>query len=83
MLVLTRPVHQNIVTGHDVVVTVLEVRGDRARLGITAPKECQVHREEVFAAVTAANRPPAISVTDTEVLSELSRPGAPGPGHPA
>jgi carbon storage regulator len=83
VLVLTRPVHQSIVTGHDVVVTVLEVRGDRARLGITAPKECQVHREEVFAAVTAANRPSAISVTDTEVLSELSRPGAPGPGHPA
>jgi carbon storage regulator len=83
VLVLTRHVHQSIVIGHDVVVTVLEVRGDQVRLGITAPKEIQVHREEVFAAVTAANRQSAISVTDIEVLTELSRPGATGPDHPA
>ena len=83
MLVLTRHVHQSIVIGHDVVVTVLEVRGDQVRLGITAPKEIQVHREEVFAAVTAANRQSAISVTDIEVLTELTQPGTPGPGHTA
>lgn len=83
MLVLTRHVHQSIVIGHDVVVTVLEVRGDQVRLGITAPKEIQVHREEVFAAVTAANRQSAISVTDIEVLTELAQPGAPGQDHPA
>ncbi len=83
MLVLTRHVHQSIVIGHDVVVTVLEVRGDQVRLGITAPKEIQVHREEVFAAVTAANRQSAISVTDIEVLTELGRPAGPGPDHPA
>ncbi len=83
MLVLTRHVHQSIVIGHDVVVTVLEVRGDQVRLGITAPKEIQVHREEVFAAVTAANRQSAISVTDIEVLTELRQPGATGPDHPA
>ena len=56
MLVLTRHVHQSIVIGQDVVVTVLEVRGDQVRLGITAPKDIQVHREEVFAALNAANR---------------------------
>ena len=39
VLVLTRHVHQSIVIGHDVVVTVLEVQGDQVRLGITAPKE--------------------------------------------
>lgn len=78
MLVLTRHVHQSIVIGHDVVVTVLEVRGDQVRLGITAPKEIQVHREEVFAAVTAANRQSAISVSEIEVLTELAQPGVPG-----
>jgi carbon storage regulator len=83
VLVLTRHVHQSIVIGHDVVVTVLEVRGDQVRLGITAPKEIQVHREEVFAALTAANRQSAISVTDIEVLSELSQPAAQGPDHSA
>jgi carbon storage regulator len=55
LLVLTRHVHQSIVIGHDVVVTVLEVRGDQVRLGITAPRDVQVHREEVFAALTAGN----------------------------
>jgi carbon storage regulator len=56
VLVLTRHVHQSIVIGHDVVITVLEVRGDQVRLGITAPKDVQVHREEVFAALTAGER---------------------------
>lgn len=83
MLVLTRHVHQSIVIGHDVVVTVLEVRGDQVRLGITAPKEIQVHREEVFAAVTAANRQSAISVSEIEVLTELAQPALPGPDQPA
>ncbi len=83
MLVLTRHVHQSIVIGHDVVVTVLEVRGDQVRLGITAPKEIQVHREEVFAAVTAANRQSAISVSEIEVLTELTQPAPPGQDQPA
>ena len=72
MLVLTRHVHQSIVIGHDVIVTVLEVRGDQVRLGITAPKDIQVHREEVFAALTAANRQAATSASELEVLKELS-----------
>ena len=71
MLVLTRHVHQSIVIGHDVIVTVLEVRGDQVRLGITAPKDIQVHREEVFAALTAANRQAATSASELEVLKEL------------
>jgi len=71
VLVLTRHAHQSIVIGHDVVVTVLEVRGDQVRLGITAPKHVQVHREEVFVALTAANREAATSAADLEVLDEL------------
>ena len=56
MLVLTRRADQSIMIGHDVVVTVLEVRGDQVRLGIRAPREIDVHREEVFAALQSANR---------------------------
>lgn len=56
MLVLTRRANQSIMIGDDVVVTVLEVRGDQVRLGIKAPREVDVHREEVFAALQAANR---------------------------
>jgi carbon storage regulator len=82
VLVLTRHVHQSIVIGHDVVVTVLEVRGDQVRLGISAPKDVQVHREEVFAALTAANRQAATSAVELKALSELAdgpREAQPGP----
>jgi carbon storage regulator len=51
MLVLTRHGNQSIMIGDDVVVTVLEVRGDHVRLGITAPRSIEVHREEVFVAL--------------------------------
>ena len=53
MLVLTRRVDESIMIGDDVVVTVLEVRGEQVRLGVRAPREVAVHREEVFTAVHA------------------------------
>jgi carbon storage regulator len=73
VLVLTRHANQSIVIGHDIVVTVLEVRGDQVRLGITAPQHVQVHREEVFAALMAANQEAAASGADLEVLAQLQR----------
>lgn len=51
MLVLTRGVNESIMIGRDIVVTVLEVRGDHVRIGIEAPRDVQVHREEVFRAI--------------------------------
>ena len=56
MLVLTRRANQSIMIGSDVVVTVLEVRGDQVRIGIDAPRSVSVHREEVFRELEAANR---------------------------
>lgn len=48
MLVLTRRVGDSIVIADEIVVTVLEVRSDQVRLGIDAPREVAVHREEVY-----------------------------------
>jgi carbon storage regulator CsrA len=48
VLVLTRRANQSIMIGEDVVVTVLDVRGDQVRIGIKAPRSVEVHREEVF-----------------------------------
>ncbi len=48
MLVLSRKVDESIVIGEDIVVTVVEVRGDKVRLGISAPREVTVHRREVY-----------------------------------
>lgn len=48
MLVLTRRKNQSIVIGDDIVVTVLEVKGEQIRIGITAPRDVQVYREELL-----------------------------------
>jgi carbon storage regulator len=56
LLVLSRRVGESIMIGQDVVVTVLEVRPDLVRIGINAPRDVEVHREEVFIEVQQANR---------------------------
>ncbi len=51
MLVLSRRTDEQIIIGDDVVITVIEIRGDKVRLGITAPNDVSVHREEVYQAI--------------------------------
>ncbi|MHC1623165.1 MAG: carbon storage regulator CsrA [Candidatus Methanospirareceae archaeon] len=51
MLVLTRKIGERIVIGDDVFVSVVDIREDKVRLGITAPKEMTIHREEVYNAI--------------------------------
>ena len=71
MLVLTRRAGESVMIGDDVVITVLEARGDVIRLGIQAPRDVRVHREEIYRELQAANRE-AASPTDA-VVEELSR----------
>jgi carbon storage regulator len=66
MLVLTRRTGESVVIGDDVIITVLEARGDVIRLGISAPRDVQVHREEVYKELKAANQA-AASPTDDAV----------------
>ena len=56
MLVLTRRINERIVIGDNIVVTVLEVHGEQVRLGIDAPREIKVFREEVILRDQAAAR---------------------------
>ena len=51
MLVLSRKKNESIVINNDVVITVVEIRGDKVRLGIVAPKEVPVNRSEVHEAI--------------------------------
>jgi carbon storage regulator len=51
MLVLSRQKDESIVIGDDVEITIVDVRGDKVRLGITAPREIPVHRREVYDAI--------------------------------
>ncbi|EPU4842603.1 carbon storage regulator CsrA [Pseudomonas aeruginosa] len=48
MLILTRRVGETLMVGDDVTVTVLGVKGNQARIGVNAPKEVAVHREEIY-----------------------------------
>ena len=48
MLILTRKIGESLMVGDDVTVTVLEVNGGQVRIGIKAPRDIAVHREEVF-----------------------------------
>ena len=54
MLVLSRKKNESIVINNDVVITIVEIRGDKVRLGIVAPKDVPVHREEVYEAIHGA-----------------------------
>ncbi len=53
MLVLSRKKNESIIIGEDIVITVIEVRGDKVRLGIQAPREVPIHRSEVYDAIQA------------------------------
>jgi carbon storage regulator len=71
MLVLSRQRDQAIIIGNDIEITILEVRGDKVRIGISAPKNVTVHRKEVYEEICKAN----------EEASQM-KPGDLPPGKP-
>lgn len=73
MLILTRRVGENVVIGDDIVISVIEVRGDAVRIGIQAPRSVTVHREEVYRELQEANERAALSsdAAVEAVVSEL------------
>jgi len=83
MLVLSRQRDETIMIGDDIEITVVDIRGDKIRLGISAPPRIAVHRKEIYEAIKAENaRASALRATDlTGVTGALSpgpqrRPGA-------
>src|SRR5436189_3914331 len=73
MLVLSRQRDETIMIGDDIEVTVVDIRGDKVRLGITAPREIAVHRKEVYDAIRRENR--AAAQVKPEDLSGLGKIG--------
>lgn len=66
MLVLSRHRDESIMIGDDVVITIVDIRGDKVRLGIDAPQHIPVHRQEVYDAIQRENQKAAqLRPTDT------------------
>jgi carbon storage regulator len=82
MLVLSRQRDESIMIGDNIVITIVDIRGDKVRLGINAPAEIPVHRQEVYDAIQRENlRASRLEPRDTQALSKPSpRPqGGPKP----
>ena len=79
MLVLSRKKDESIVINNDITIVVVEIRGDKVRLGVEAPKEVPVHRREVFEAIVRGDSVDPTPVTaSNDVPAESMPPPAEG-----
>ena len=72
MLVLSRRPNESIIVNGNITITVLEIRGDHIRIGIDAPRDITIHREEIHAELAAANKKASTATADS--LGKLPRP---------
>jgi carbon storage regulator len=79
MLVLSRHRDETIMIGDDVEITVVDIRGDKVRLGINAPTRIAVHRKEVYEAIRAENMR-AAALEDVSLERIGSKGSGPAPG---
>ena len=69
MLILSRKINEKVMIGEDISVSVIEIRGDQVRLGIDAPKNVKVYRQEVFDAIMEENKAASASAS---VIPEIN-----------
>ncbi len=71
MLILSRKVNEKIKIGEDITLTILEVRGDQVKIGVEAPKDVKVFRQEVYESIQKENQAAAKMPDDISTLSNL------------
>ena len=72
MLVLSRKKNESIVINDDITIVVVEIRGDKVRLGVEAPKEVPVHRREVYDAIKRSEQSQATNSDENQAASSGS-----------
>jgi carbon storage regulator len=77
MLVLSRQRDETIMIGDDIEITVVDIRGDKVRLGITAPSKVAVHRKEVYEAIKRENEQASRVGNDLAMFGRPSMKGVP------
>lgn len=70
MLALSRKASESIMLGNDIEITVLEIKGDQVKIGITAPKTVPIYRKELYLQITQSNKE-ATAEVNAEALAEL------------
>lgn len=75
MLVLTRKPGEKIVIGDNIILTIVEIKGDNIRIAIDAPKEIKIYRGELYDTIVAENTQAAIPVnlSDMDMLKNISK----------
>ncbi len=68
MLILSRSKGQKIMINHDIVISIVEVSGDQVRIGIEAPEQVSIYREEIYNAIQEQNKDAVVSNGDVEQL---------------
>jgi carbon storage regulator len=71
VLVLTRKLGESIAIDDHIKITVVQIKGKQVRLGIQAPKETKIHREEVYSAIQDQNKEAVDSPTDLDQMSKV------------
>ena len=71
MLILTRKTNEKIKIGNEITLSIIEIKGEQVKIGVEAPKEVKVFRQEVFNAIQNENRAAATSLESIGALSDL------------
>ena len=72
MLILARKVHESIIIGDQIEISIIDIKGDQAKLGIKAPKTVKVYRMEVYEAIQKENK--AAAMANPNKIPELQLP---------
>ncbi|MCR5724678.1 MAG: carbon storage regulator CsrA [Treponema sp.] len=71
MLILSRKIDEKIKIGSDITLTIIEIHGDQVKIGVEAPKNVKVFRQEVFNAIQTQNKEAAAGSVALDALSKL------------